>query len=83
MASRCAGVCDDNLAMCFCAGKHGRVNAPAGSPWGTPPVRAGRPLINCQPKTNATGHKLPWGQLPWESLYGPSGWCESDRPEMQ
>jgi hypothetical protein len=33
-ASRCAGVCDDELAICYCNGTMGRIPAPAGSPPG-------------------------------------------------
>ncbi|EFJ51205.1 acetylglucosaminyltransferase [Volvox carteri f. nagariensis] len=52
--SRCAGICDDDIAMCYCPPetKYGRIEAPPGSPLGTPPVRAGRPLYWCQPSTS-------------------------------
>lgn len=46
-ASRCAGVCDDDVAMCYCGGKNEklrRINAPLGSLPGTPPINRGRPL---------------------------------------
>ncbi|KIZ06152.1 exostosin-like glycosyltransferase [Monoraphidium neglectum] len=56
-ASRCAGVCDDDIGACFCDGpKFGRVPAPPGSPPGTPPIRAGRFLQeHCKPK-ECSGH---------------------------
>ena len=34
-ASRCAGTCDDDLAVCYCNGTRGRILAPAGSPPGS------------------------------------------------
>ncbi len=33
-ASRCAGTCDDELAICYCNGTLGRIPAPASSPPG-------------------------------------------------
>ena len=31
---RCAGICDDEVAQCYCNGTKGRIEAPAGSPPG-------------------------------------------------
>lgn len=61
-----AGLCDDDIAACFCTGKYGRIPAPEGSPPGTPPVRRGRPMIleACMPMYGescvASGHARPW-----------------------
>jgi hypothetical protein len=54
-----AGVCDDDIAACYCKGKFGRIPAPEGSPPGTPPIRAGRPAIleACMPMY---GEQLVW-----------------------
>ena len=35
VASECAGICDDEIAQCYCNGTKGRIEAPAGSPPGT------------------------------------------------
>lgn len=80
-----AGICDPFTSRCFCDGKYRRINPPKGSPPGTPALKRGRPLGNhlCQPSDNGKGHKLEWGQVPWEDLYGPHGWCEADEPKLQ
>ena len=46
------GICDDDIAMCYCppGTKYGHIPAPEGSPPGTLPVQIGRPLYNCNPK---------------------------------
>jgi hypothetical protein len=47
-----AGICDDNIAMCYCPPetKYGLIPAPEGSLPGAAPLRLGRPLYNCNPK---------------------------------
>jgi hypothetical protein len=82
-ASRCAGVCDDDLAMCYCDGKNDkirRINAPPGSPPGTPPINRGRPLSEwCgKVKETADGKKVDWGNVPYALIYGPNGFCEKE-----
>ncbi len=55
-ARAAAGVCDDDIAACYCPGdKYGRIPAPEGSPPGTPPVQRGRPMIleACMPMYGA------------------------------
>ncbi|KAG2486464.1 hypothetical protein HYH03_014911 [Edaphochlamys debaryana] len=83
--SRCTGICDPYTARCFCDGKHRRVNPPLGSPPGTPAPVRGRPLGNhhCQLSDDGKGHKLPWGQVPYDHIYGPEGWCNSDNPVVR
>ncbi|KAG1677710.1 hypothetical protein FOA52_001022 [Chlamydomonas sp. UWO 241] len=78
--SRCAGICDDDIAMCWCDGPMGYIPAPPGSPPGTPPVQRGRPMITpgSQPKTTADGTAIWWGNLPYDDLFGPAGWCTSN-----
>ncbi|GFH23370.1 EGF-like domain-containing protein, partial [Haematococcus lacustris] len=83
--SRCIGICDATIAACYCDGpRFGRVNPPKGSPPATPPLRRGRPLGNhlCQPSDDGKGNALPWGQVPWDDLYGPEGWCMADDPKF-
>ncbi|KAK9805381.1 hypothetical protein WJX73_008851 [Symbiochloris irregularis] len=82
-ASRCAGVCDEDTATCYCNGTMGRISAPAGSPPGTPPLQEGRPMIldRCQPNTDDAGQPVSHGRLDPELLYGPEGWCEAKKPE--
>ena len=49
-ASRCAGICDPYTALCWCDSvtnsKTRRINAPPGSPPGTPAIQRGRPLAD-------------------------------------
>jgi hypothetical protein len=74
---RCAGVCDDATATCFCDGANlGRVPALPGSPAGSPPIRPGRLLHgNCQRlRTDDRGRPLQWGPaggVKYEDIYGP------------
>ncbi|KAG2494839.1 hypothetical protein HYH03_007079 [Edaphochlamys debaryana] len=79
--SRCAGVCDDDLAICYCDGPMGRIPAPEGSPPGTPPIRRGRPLItfHMAPTTTWDGKKA-FGEFPYEQVYGPKGYCNVTQP---
>jgi hypothetical protein len=84
--TRCAGLCDDNTAACFCppTTKYGRVEAPEGSPPGTPPLKRGRPLISCYPLSDSSGNPIPhwgWGSVPYEDILGPQGWCNADKPK--
>eukprot|EP00798_Chlamydomonas_sp_ICE-L_P001799 gene1799-33219_t len=85
-ASRCAGICDADIAMCWCDGKNKKyswIPAPDGSPPGTPPIQRGRPLSEwCgKVKENHEGKKLDWGNVPYNKIYGQNGWCEADRGE--
>ena len=41
--------------MCYCDGPKGRINAPKGSPPGTPPIRVGRPMATTQQQPKAVG----------------------------
>jgi hypothetical protein len=78
--SRCAGVCDDDIAMCYCPPetKHGHIAAPAGSPLGTPPIKVGRPLYWCHPSSDEQGNEIKWGAVKYPDLFGPNGWCNAD-----
>ncbi|GBF92598.1 hypothetical protein Rsub_05212 [Raphidocelis subcapitata] len=85
--SRCTGVCDADTATCYCGGngKHARAPAPPGAPPGAPPLREGRLLAGrCQRvRTDAAGVPLSWvgaSGMPYETIYGPQGWCVADRP---
>lgn len=85
-ASRCAGICDDELAMCWCDGTNEKlrhIRAPEGSPPGTPPRQLGRPLSEYCGKVEQTkdGKKTSWGNVPYDKVYGPTGWCEADVPD--
>eukprot|EP00798_Chlamydomonas_sp_ICE-L_P001797 gene1797-33217_t len=85
-ASRCAGICEAEIAMCWCDGSNKNLSythAPPGSPPGTPPIRKGRPLTEYCSKVTHTkdGKKTDWGNVPYEKLYGPNGWCEAERGE--
>ncbi|GBF90959.1 exostosin-like glycosyltransferase [Raphidocelis subcapitata] len=90
--SRCAGICDDDVAACYCDPqlgnpKYGRVPAPPGSPPGAPPLREGRPLLEpcSHPGDDGRGGKLAWGidEITFASIYGPGGWCVADEPKME
>ena len=52
-AARCPGICDDEIAACYCDNPtYGFVRPPPGSPPGTDPLRRGRALADhCNPKT--------------------------------
>ncbi|GAX75784.1 hypothetical protein CEUSTIGMA_g3227.t1 [Chlamydomonas eustigma] len=78
--SRCAGYCDTDIAMCYCPPetKYGHVPAPEGSPLGTPPVKQGRPLYMCHPKTDQYNQTTGWGQVPYEDMFGKHGWCNAE-----
>lgn len=73
---RCAGVCDDTTATCFCDGAHvGRVPALPVSPPGSPPIRPGRLLHGtCQRLTSDDrGQPLRWGNtdgVSYDDIYG-------------
>lgn len=41
------------------------------------------PLMPTQANNDSKGTPLPWGQVPWEQLYGPNGWCNSDTPVIR
>jgi hypothetical protein len=92
MAPRCAGICDDDIAACYCDPKlgnpkYGRIPAAPGSPPGTPPLQEGRPLFDpCNRLADdGRGNKLAWhGQaVPYERVYGPKGWCVADVPKVR
>ena len=86
-ASRCAGYCDDDIAMCYCGygSVHAYVPAPEGSPPGTPALRVGRPMADsCKPDHDAAGIMAGsnlitrFDGLPWDALYNiTNGWCNS------
>ncbi|KAG2444184.1 hypothetical protein HYH02_009122 [Chlamydomonas schloesseri] len=75
--SRCYGICDDDLGMCYCDGPLGRIPAPDDAPAGTPPRQRGRPLLNLfeQPSTTYDGKPTWGGHTPYEKVYGPEGYC--------
>lgn len=79
------GVCDEDIAACFCNGTYGRVPAPVFSLPGAPPVKMGRPMIldNCQPNHDDFGNPTPWGAADPEDLFGPDGWCEAAKPRKR
>ncbi|KXZ53465.1 hypothetical protein GPECTOR_7g915 [Gonium pectorale] len=81
--SRCFGVCDDDLALCYCDGPMGRIPAPDNAPPGTPPIRRGRPLMNLHdmPKTTYDGKPVMGGGQPYENVYGPKGYCNVSEPD--
>ncbi|KAG2432503.1 hypothetical protein HXX76_008848 [Chlamydomonas incerta] len=83
--TRCAGVCDDDVAMCYCPAdtKYGHREAPPGAKPGAPPEQRGRPLFMCNPNTDADGKKLWWGGTPYNDIFGPEGWCNADKPAFK
>ncbi|MEW5312044.1 MAG: hypothetical protein WDW38_003706 [Sanguina aurantia] len=83
--TRCAGICDDNIAMCYCPpdSKYGHRPAPEGSPAGTKPIQQGRPLFMCFPKEDKDGNRVEFGGMSYEGLLGPDGWCNNDLPSYQ
>ncbi|KXZ53464.1 hypothetical protein GPECTOR_7g914 [Gonium pectorale] len=89
--SRCYGICDDDLGMCYCDGPMGRIPAPDNAPPGTPPIRRGRPLMNLidQPAKSFDGLQTDGGGQPYENVYGPKaepstcdlqGYCNVSSP---
>uniref|UniRef100_A0A7S0VHX0 EGF-like domain-containing protein n=1 Tax=Polytomella parva TaxID=51329 RepID=A0A7S0VHX0_9CHLO len=82
--SRCSGICDDDLAMCYCPPetKMGRIEAAADAPPGTPPVRQGRPMFWCHLKEDRDGNKVGYGVMPYNSLFGVDGWCNALQPNI-
>lgn len=78
--SRCAGICDDDIAMCYCPPetRHGHIMAPATAPLGSPPIKIGRPLYWCHPSTDANNNTIKWGAIKYPDLFGPDGWCNAD-----
>ncbi|GBF90972.1 exostosin-like glycosyltransferase [Raphidocelis subcapitata] len=90
--SRCAGICDDDVAACYCDPqlgnpKYGRVPAPPGSPPGAPPLQEGRPLFDpCNRLADdGRGNNLSWNgfsAVPFSRVYGPDGWCVADEPKV-
>ncbi|GIL69673.1 hypothetical protein Vretifemale_506 [Volvox reticuliferus] len=83
--TRCAGVCDDDVAMCYCppGTKYGRIEAPPGAALGTPPLQQGRPLFMCTPGTDEAGRKVEWGGTPYQDIFGPEGWCNAEKPAFK
>ncbi|KAG2488211.1 hypothetical protein HYH03_013205 [Edaphochlamys debaryana] len=79
--TRCAGVCDDNIGMCYCPPdtKYGRREAADPK---LPPIQAGRPLSMCSPSADKDGKKVEWGVTPYEDIFGPGGWCNADQPKF-
>jgi hypothetical protein len=43
-------------------------------PLAPPPFPALRPQ-------DSQGRKVPWGNMPYEWLFGQKGWCEAERPD--
>ncbi|KAK9805311.1 hypothetical protein WJX73_000673 [Symbiochloris irregularis] len=84
-ASRCAGVCDDDRAICYCNGTLGRIPPAPGSPPGTPPLQLGRPMVleECNPNKDDFGNPVAHGQRDPELLFGANGWCEAKQPQWQ
>ncbi|KAG2450529.1 hypothetical protein HYH02_005030 [Chlamydomonas schloesseri] len=81
-ASRCFGVCDDDLGACYCDGPMGRVPAPADAPPGTPPIRRGRPLTHAHDQPKATWDGKPTiGTTDYDKIYGPKGYCNVSEPD--
>eukprot|EP00884_Botryococcus_braunii_P002394 jgi/Botrbrau1/12155/Bobra.0186s0066.1 len=81
-ASRCYGVCDVDIAACYCNGTYGRIPARAEDPplW-SDPVRMGRHLsVGCRPKLNDENEPADGGTLNNTELFGPNGWCEAPDP---
>ncbi|KAG2481857.1 hypothetical protein HYH03_019181 [Edaphochlamys debaryana] len=79
--SRCGGVCDDDVAICYCDGPMGRIPAPEGSPPGTPPIRRGRPLVTFHMAPTTTWDKKPaFGEHEYHLVYGPQGYCNVTEP---
>ncbi|KAK9805384.1 hypothetical protein WJX73_009679 [Symbiochloris irregularis] len=83
-ASRCAGVCDEDIAACYCNGTRGHIPAAPGSPAGALPIQQGRPMIldQCQPNRDDAGEPVEHGRLAPELIFGPDGWCEAEEPEQ-
>eukprot|EP00798_Chlamydomonas_sp_ICE-L_P004875 gene4876-34638_t len=74
--SRCAGICDDDVAMC--------AGICDDDVWhGTPPIKQGRPLYWCQPSNDKDGVPVKWGAVSFEDLFGESGWCNSAQSKFQ
>ncbi|GAX75781.1 hypothetical protein CEUSTIGMA_g3224.t1 [Chlamydomonas eustigma] len=78
--SRCAGICDEDIAMCYCPPetKYGHVLPPEGSPLGSSPMKIGRPLYWCQPSSDKNNNSIKWGTVPYPDLFGEHGWCNAD-----
>jgi hypothetical protein len=92
MRGRCAGICDDDIAACFCDPKlgnpkYGRIPAPPGSPPGTLPVQEGRQLFEpcSRLADDGRGHKLDWvgWGVAFDKVYGPNGWCVAEEPQVR
>ena len=79
-ASMCAGDCDLDFGSCFCPKwtKFGRTADPDQR---KEPTRVGRPMgLHCQPSTDETGSAVPNGDVPYDDLFGPDGWCQAAKP---
>ncbi len=82
-----AGWCDDNRGTCWCdKGKYAAVLPdPMADPL-APFPQAGRPMMECQPKTFPNGSETHWGGpegMLYDDLYGEQGWCTSDNPRAR
>ncbi|KXZ48695.1 hypothetical protein GPECTOR_26g598 [Gonium pectorale] len=76
-----AGICDDDVAICYCDGPMGRIPAPEGSPPGTPPTRVGRPLVTFHHAPSTTWDGRPaFGEVSYDKVYGPKGYCNVTDP---
>jgi hypothetical protein len=90
--SRCAGICDDDIAACYCdpqlgSPKHGRIPPPPRSPPGTPPIQRGRQLFEpcSRLADDGRGGRLEWvgWGVAFDKVYGPEGWCVADEPKVR
>eukprot|EP00884_Botryococcus_braunii_P005998 jgi/Botrbrau1/1539/Bobra.0107s0027.1 len=84
-ASRCFGVCDEDVALCFCNGTYGHIPGPPEvPPLYRDPVQMGRTLTyNCMPVLFDNGKPTNFGRMPNENLFGPEGWCEAEKNPKQ
>eukprot|EP00884_Botryococcus_braunii_P019031 jgi/Botrbrau1/5811/Bobra.0155s0033.1 len=82
-ASRCMGVCDEDIGACLCNGTYGRIPRGRGSKPTDPPRQVGRPLmLACLPRKDEMGRPNSYGQMEPEDLWGPGGWCVSPQPRV-
>jgi hypothetical protein len=81
-ASMCAGECDLDYGACFCPSwtAYGRKTA---KDQRKDPEQYGRPMgLNCQPSSDHEGKPTGIGSISYDSLFGPQGWCQSEKPEI-
>eukprot|EP00884_Botryococcus_braunii_P008777 jgi/Botrbrau1/17900/Bobra.50_1s0001.1 len=81
--SRCSGTCDETRAACYCRGKYGRIEGNTHENPRALPIQAGRPMpTHCTISLLNNGSRIPYlsGDISWDDIFGPQGWCESDSP---